>query len=450
MTKIFKMSNCFLRKNQLLILIIFILSILFLLPKFSSAHQAPYSIVYLDVSPDRVGAELRIPLSELQLAMEKNLSFQPETLIEKDGDALKAYILSHTRAYSDKQYQWLPEIKEISVEAEQQIASGPPFWELRVKLIFSTIHHGSTRKFMLDYDAVVHQVINHVVFVVIRSDWETGRSDSLTADSNPMTIRIGSDNKVHPLEIDLNNGTMWTGFKNMLSLGMNHIREGTDHLLFLITLLLPAMLLTDKKKWGAFGGVKYSFGRLLKIVTAFTIGHSFTLLISALAWIKLPSQPVEILIAFSILVSAIHAIKPVFPGKEIFIAGGFGLIHGLAFASAISNMNLNPGLLVLSILWFNLGIEFMQLIVIALIIPSLILLSKTPFYKAFRITAAAFAGIAAMAWISERTFGNENFITAIIAKIPEYGLWCICAVAAVSIIGYSVSRLNGKKYIFSS
>jgi len=59
--------------------------------------------------------------------------------------------------------------------------------------------------------------------------------------------------------------------------------------------------------------------RLLKITAAFTAGHSITLLVGALGWLRLPVQPVEILIAVSILISAIHAIHPIFPGKEMYV-----------------------------------------------------------------------------------------------------------------------------------
>ena len=144
---------------------------------------------------------------------------------------------------------------------------------------------------------------------------------------------------------------------------MRHIAEGTDHLLFLLVLLLPApLLLTKGRRWGGFGGVGYSLRRLLLIVTAFTLGHSFTLLLGALGWVRLPSQPVEVLIAVSILVSAGHAVRPLFPGREAWVAAGFGLVHGLAFASTLANLHLEAGPMALSILGFNLGIELMQLL----------------------------------------------------------------------------------------
>lgn len=183
----------------------------------------------------------------------------------------------------------------------------------------------------------------------------------------------------------------------------------------------------------------------MKIITAFTIGHSITLLLGALGLVKLPTQPVEILIAFSILVSAIHAIKPIFPGKEIFIVAGFGLVHGLAFAAVLSNLQLSAGKLALSILGFNAGIEIMQLLVIAMIVPWLILLSKTPAYKWFRITGAGLAAIAALAWIVQRTTGTANFVTGFVEAAAKYGVWVIGGLALASLATYTARLFTNKK-----
>lgn len=162
----------------------------------------------------------------------------------------------------------------------------------------------------------------------------------------------------------------------MFRLGMRHIAEGTDHLLFLLALLLPAPLLVFRSRWAGFAGVRHSVLQTLRVVTAFTVGHSITLALAALGLVRVPSRPIEVLIAFSILVSAAHALRPLFPGREAGIAALFGLTHGLAFASTLQNLELGWWERVVSILGFNLGIETMQLFVVAATIPSLILLSR--------------------------------------------------------------------------
>jgi hypothetical protein len=175
---------------------------------------------------------------------------------------------------------------------------------------------------------------------------------------------------------------------------------------------------------------------LLWIVTAFTLGHSLTLLLGALGWVRLPSQPVEVLIAVSILVSAVHAVRPLFPGREAWVAAGFGLVHGLAFAGTLSNLNLDAGPMALSILGFNVGIELMQLFVIALTIPWLIMLSQTAAYQWIRLGGAGLAAIAAGAWIAERITGQANFLTAGVERVANfapYGLALLAAFALLSV-----------------
>jgi len=406
-----------------------------LIPACVYAHQTPSTIVLLDVSPDRVAMELQLPLSELELAFGNSITKSPETLLEKMGPQLAEYLKAHIHPYVSKERPWIVEIAELEMDKGVQVASGPPYWELLAHLILKPQPGENTRKFKMDYDVIMHQVINHAAFVSIRNDWETGVTGKTPAEAGVIRWDM-KDNVIYPLEINLEKGSWWKGFKSMMSLGMQHIKEGTDHLLFLLVLLLPAMLLPFGKQWGRFGGTRSSIVRLLKIVTAFTIGHSVTLLIGALGWIRLPAQPVEILIAFSILVSAVHAIRPLFPGREAYVAAGFGLIHGLAFATVLSNLHLGAGAMALSILGFNIGIEVMQLFVITLIVPWLIVLSRMPAYKWIRRTGAGLAAIAAVAWIVERSSGQPNIIAGAVQKSAQYAFPCILLLAAAALLSW--------------
>jgi hypothetical protein len=189
----------------------------------------------------------------------------------------------------------------------------------------------------------------------------------------------------------------------MIKLGSDHIKEGIDHLLFLIILLLPSFLIAVNKRWTEYGGLKYTVTNLLKIITAFTIGHSLTLFIAAKQWVRLPQEPVELLIAISILISAIHAYRPVFYKREIYVAGGFGLIHGLAFASVLANLKLSATMMLWSILGFNVGIEITQLLIVLIFLPFLFFLIKTPYYRFFRVASAIIALIVSVALLAERS-----------------------------------------------
>ncbi|MFT3980077.1 MAG: HupE/UreJ family protein [Ferruginibacter sp.] len=423
--------------------------LLTLLPLCAAAHQSPNTMILLDITPAKVSMELQLPVPELELAFGNNISKEPGKIIERFGPQLKEYLLAHIKVYSDDKKMWQINIASLSL-SEGTYDNGYPYWEVVAGVTLLPATGSDTRNFFLDYDVIMHQVMNHVAFVSVRSDWENGQLEAEAPAQEDATVimRDNRDNLVHPLSVHLRKGSNWQGFNRMLSVGMQHIKEGTDHLLFLLVLLLPATLLVNGRRWGAFGGTRYSITRLLKIVTAFTIGHSLTLLVGAAGWVKLPTQPVEIAIAFSILVSAIHAIRPLFPGRESYVAAGFGLIHGLAFAGILANLHLTAGTLAISILGFNLGIELMQLFIIALIVPWLILAAKTPYYKWLRITGAMLAGIAALAWMAERTTGESNFITRYTNDITGQGVGYITGIAVVCTIMYVFHRLLNKRYAY--
>src|SRR5579871_170132 len=227
-------------------------------------------------------------------------------------------------------------------------------------------------------------------------------------------------------------GFTWSGFAGAFHLGVRHIAEGTDHLLFLLTLLLPAPLLTLEGRWKGCATIRRSLIHILGIVTAFTLGHSLTLALSGLGLVRLPSQPVEGLIAVSILVSAIHVIRPLFPGREAIIAASFGLIHGLAFASALNELGVSGFYRLISVFGFNLGIEAMQLTVVAVTLPALLLLSRTRFYSTFRIAGAGFACVASCAWIVERVLDQPNPIGNLVERLAHHGVSLAVALWACS------------------
>lgn len=104
----------------------------------------------------------------------------------------------------------------------------------------------------------------------------------------------------------------------------------------------------------------------------------------------------------SMLVSAIHAIRPLVRRGEVLIAGGFGLLHGLSFAARLGSLDLSRSSLVTTRLGFNVGIELTQLFVLALVMPSLLLLSRTSAYPVLRLSAATPGAVLASGWLAER------------------------------------------------
>lgn len=139
--------------------------------------------------------------------------------------------------------------------------------------------------------------------------------------------------------------------------GALHIWSGLDHLLFLFCLLLPGLSLgaTSSRPLLLYA---------LKVVTAFTVAHSFTLAAAALDWVILPDKLIEAAIAASIIVSALMNL---WQGKGAYqwkLAFGFGLIHGLGFANGLRELGLSSSHFIETLLAFNLGVEFGQMAVV--------------------------------------------------------------------------------------
>ena len=372
----------------------------------AAAHPMPSTAVMLDFGHGGVSAELILPLQELELGFKQPMLEHPEQVLPKDGPALKDYLLAHVHPTAPDGRPWTVEVSDLSVQMKEL-----PY-DLVAHLWMQPPPGASLRQFNFNYDVIVHEVISHKAYVFVRNDWNEARFHP-TDQVPPMPEAIGLIRYlVYSVDINRTGGSFWRGFSSVLTLGVQHIAGGLDHLLFLFVLLLPAPLLPAGKRWGAFRGMKGSFGQLLKIVTAFTIGHSLTLLIGGMGWLRLPQKPVEILIAVSIFVSAVHAIRPIFAGKEAWIAGGFGLVHGLAFSTSIAQFGFSPWHLMMTILSFNLGIELMQLVVVVMVVPVLILLSRSQTYSPVRLTGATLAAVAALLWIGARVeFWKKDPVT---------------------------------------
>ena len=420
------------------------LIVFFLLPLWGqgglSAHLMPSSVVLLKIHEKNISGEIQLPLGELQSAIGMGVNDNAEKLIERLGDSLRIYLLKHIRPRTFDGKPWKVALGEMTVIATKSKLTGD-YNELVVNFTMTPPQFYDLRNFYFDYDVILHQVASHKALIAIKQDWQQG---IISEDSTAQQVGVIEwdvvNNKLSPFQISLQQGSVWQGFKSMVLLGVEHISAGTDHLLFLLVLLLPIPLLVRNQKWGANRAIRPSLIHIVRVITAFTIGHSITLLFGALGWILLPSKPIEVLIGVSILVSAIHAIKPIFPNKETYIAIGFGLIHGLAFANTLQDLSLNTGKMILSIFGFNLGIELMQLVVIIAVIPWLILLSRTSFYTIFRIFGAFVAIIAALGWIIERLFEKPNFITDLITQASTYIIWVLGALIITSIISYFLKK----------
>jgi len=171
--------------------------------------------------------------------------------------------------------------------------------------------------------------------------------------------------------------------------GFTHILpKGLDHVLFVLGLYLGAR----------------SFKSLLVLVTCFTLAHSITLALAAVGAVRLPPNIVEPLIAASIVWVGIENFFVERTGRwRPVIVFLFGLLHGLGFASALSELQLPAGNFLLALLSFNVGIELGQLAVIALAFAATAVFLRKPWYRSRMALPASIAiAILAMFWTVER------------------------------------------------
>ena len=376
------------------------------------SHEIRGTIVNLDFGNQRVGAELQLPLPELKSAL-------GITTAEYDASGFEAYLRQHFGARAKNGAPFELTVERIGVEriddAEVVLA----------KVTLTPPAGDSARWLELHSDLVVHRVTSHDTYVFVRRDLQSGQ-----VAQAPVLLDMMHFQKTI-LRIDRTEGTTWRAFTAVFSLGMHHIAEGADHLMFLLVLLLPAPLLAGRGRWQQSRGVKATVRELLKIVTAFTLGHSVTLLVGAMGAPLLAPRVVESLIAVSILISAVHAFRPLFPGREAWVAGGFGLVHGMAFASVLTGLAVDRQTLVIGVLGFNLGIEAMQLAVVAVVLPTLVLLSHRPTYWGLRWVGAGFAAVASTLWLGDRALALKTPLTSWVDGFTEHGVWVLVALTAV-------------------
>jgi hypothetical protein len=195
----------------------------------------------------------------------------------------------------------------------------------------------------------------------------------------------------------------WRSFVEYCDAGVRHILTGVDHLLFLLSLLLPAVLLRQHRQWEPVVHMRPALISVFKVVTAFTVAHSVTLTLAALDIVRLSSRLTESVIAASIIVAALNNIFPVVTESRARIAFGFGLLHGFGFASVLADMGLPKGARLISLLSFNLGIELGQLAVVCTVMPIVYGLRSGIFYRrAVMPWGSAAIATLALVWLVQR------------------------------------------------
>ena len=188
--------------------------------------------------------------------------------------------------------------------------------------------------------------------------------------------------------IDFGHTPVWQAIGGFVTLGIEHILTGYDHMLFLLSLLM-------------LGG---SLRSLVKIVTAFTVAHSVTLSLAVLNIVTLPSRWVESAIALSIVYVAAENVWRGSASLRMrwLVTFGFGLVHGMGFASALQEMHLPQANVVASLVGFNVGVEIGQVAVVTLAFLALDVLRNRTWAPSFRQWVSAATALVGVVWFVQR------------------------------------------------
>jgi hypothetical protein len=193
--------------------------------------------------------------------------------------------------------------------------------------------------------------------------------------------------------------------------GVWHIWAGFDHLLFLISLLLPAVARRADGRWYTAPRFADVFTETMKVVTAFTVAHSITLSVAALGIVDVPSRLVESLIAFSVAVAAANNVVPLLDARRTWqVAFLFGLIHGFGFASVLTDLGLGRSTIALALVSFNAGVELGQLAVVTVLLPIAFGCRRSAGFRWGVMTAGSVAIVViALGWLGERALNVRIF-----------------------------------------
>jgi HupE / UreJ protein len=225
---------------------------------------------------------------------------------------------------------------------------------------------------------------------------------SMQGESQPRVVAPGATIDIPQAGMTENASS---GFSGFLLSGIAHIAGGFDHLLFLLTLLLPVLVQRRSGRWVPRDHVQGAFWDVVWIATAFTIAHSITLALATFDVIRIPPRVIEPLIALTIVVTAVNNVWPIVTRKLAAVAFAFGLIHGFGFAEVLTPLALPRFEMATALLGFNLGVELGQLAIVAVAFFGLASLRRWPGYPRWiLVLGSLLIAVVAVLWFVERVF----------------------------------------------
>ncbi|MEZ5226969.1 MAG: HupE/UreJ family protein [Acidimicrobiales bacterium] len=331
-------------------------------PATSGAHSANEPLVYLDFTDIAVGGRVEFPTPMIEEYLGIPLEGKGQALIpqlEADLPRLQAFADEHLDIIVDGQAMPLT-WTGLDILFEEGIDTDLNFVDLGFTV--EGLDGEIPRTFDVRFDPFFDETDDSTALLLIGNDIQGG----IFENGEEWLIDFDDDNRVR--SVDLGDASQWNNFSSSVTLGIDHIKTGPDHILFILVLLLAPSVLVFRN-----GELSWRLVRLValadsKIVTMFTVAHTITFSLAGLGILPLPpSKLVESIIAISIALAALHNLKPIAPNKEWAIAFGFGLFHGMGFATLVEGLDVSRKTQLVSLLGRNIGIEIGQTAVVLLV-----------------------------------------------------------------------------------
>jgi len=352
----------------------------------AQAHVASNGFLSLQVEGARVDGALELAVPDAEIAVGLDADHDGKVTwgeVRAAQGALVSYLRQHLQL---SQAQGRCQLQFGALQINQRV-DGNYLWQPFTGVCPAALHELTINYSLLDQEDPSHRGLL-----------------TLSAQGVAQTAVLGGGRRVQ--SFDLRHPSVWYAFVEYLQAGIWHIWSGIDHLLFLLSLLLPAVLARRNHRWQAVQQAAPALLNIVKVVTAFTLAHSITLSLAAFDIIRLPSRLTESVIAASIVVAALNNVFPLVTEARWRIAFAFGLLHGFGFAAVLSEMGLPQGARLVSLLAFNLGVEAGQLAVVLAVMPVAYLLRSTRFYQGALMPwgSTGIAGLA-LVWLIQRASG---------------------------------------------
>ncbi|MDH3295313.1 MAG: HupE/UreJ family protein [Acidimicrobiia bacterium] len=403
----------------------------------AAAHSGSQTYLYVDVTDTSLSGRIEAPVPDMARALGLDATDDGAGFIGANQDAIVAYLAEHMEFTVDG-VEW-PETFDSAFLFYSDLPEADDNY-LVVPFTVSVLSDDDTvpRSFDLLFDPFVEEIPGRSSLLLIANDWRGGvidnGYDSLTA------FDAGSRAQV----IDLGEGSWFKNLTASVKLGVDHIRTGPDHVLFVLVLLLPAVLVFNRRWWPT-DGFGSSLWRVLKIVTMFTVAHSITFTLAGLDLLPLPpSKLVEFIIALSIAAAALHNIRPLLPNREWLLSFSFGLFHGMGFATLVEGLDVPRSVQLVSLLGRNLGIEIGQAAVVILLFPALFLLRRTRFYQPFFMVASVVMAAISLVWMVERLAETDLGISAVIDPLFASAPTLAAAVIGLTAVSLGLHRMEDR------